>query len=199
MSDAVSIVDEVGLTIDQVRELRGHGRSRLLNFLLRWERFEVLHTWLDVLIPRNPRLVSLRDLRAAPLEDLGLALAIHTTAQDAASRGAFSLETDIPEEITDVQPEVEHCYYRVAQEALENVVRHAHAQEATIRLKQTDGCLTLTISDDGLGFTETISAEGERLGIRGMQERAEVIGATLEIESQPEQGTVVRLVWKRNQ
>lgn len=142
---------------------------------------------------------ALRDLRAAPLEDLGLALAIRTTAQDAASRGALSLEMDAPEEITGVSHKVEHCYYRVAQEALENIGRHAHAQTITVSLKQADGCLTLTISDDGQGFARETDEQEDRLGIKGMQERAEMIGASLQIESQPEQGTTVRLTWEQAQ
>lgn len=64
MNEAVPILDELGLTMNQVGQLRGHDRSRLLYFLLRWEHLDALHACLDVLIARNPTLVSLRDLRA---------------------------------------------------------------------------------------------------------------------------------------
>jgi len=64
MNQASSVLHELGLTQTQVRELRGHDRGRLLNFLLRWEHVEALHACLDLLIPANPTLVSLRDLRA---------------------------------------------------------------------------------------------------------------------------------------
>jgi ATP-dependent DNA helicase RecQ len=64
MSDPVSLIDKVGLTMAQVGELKGYDRTRFLNFLFRWEQYEVLHSCLDVLLPRNPTLVSLRDLRA---------------------------------------------------------------------------------------------------------------------------------------
>jgi ATP-dependent DNA helicase RecQ len=67
VGDGVSVLDEIGLTMAQARTLSGHDRSRLLNFLLRWECFEELHACLDVLIPRNPKLVSLRDVRARAL------------------------------------------------------------------------------------------------------------------------------------
>jgi signal transduction histidine kinase len=64
-------------------------------------------------------------------------------------------------------------------------------------LNQTDKCLTLTISDDGIGFTPETAAQAPQLGIKGMRERAEVIGATLDIKSQPESGTTVDLVWRQ--
>ena len=67
MSDAASALDDVGLTMAQACNLKGRDRSRLLNFLLRWERFDDLHKCLDVLIPLNPALVSLVDLRARAL------------------------------------------------------------------------------------------------------------------------------------
>ncbi|MGD2145290.1 MAG: RecQ family ATP-dependent DNA helicase, partial [Anaerolineae bacterium] len=67
MSDAGSAVDDLGLTTAQVRNLKGRYRSRLLNFLLRWEEFDDLHECLDVLVPLNPTLVSLADLRARAL------------------------------------------------------------------------------------------------------------------------------------
>ena len=139
---------------------------------------------------------ALQALRATPLEDLGFSLAIRTLAEEAASRGNLSLEIELAEEIKALPPEVEHCFYRVAQEALENVLKHANAQRVTVHLIQVDERSTLTISDDGEGYTPEAMAEDHHLGIRGMRERAEMTGATFEVESQPGQGTTVHLSWE---
>ena len=136
---------------------------------------------------------ALQALRATPLEDLGLALAIRNLAENVAARGALLLELDLPEQINDLAPEVEQCYYRVAQEALENVIVHANAQRVSVSLRQAEGRLTLEVSDDGLGFTGEATGSEDRLGIKGMRERAELIGGTLEVESCSGQGTTIRL------
>jgi signal transduction histidine kinase len=136
---------------------------------------------------------ALQALRATPLEDLGLALAIRNLAENVAARGALSLDLDLPEQINDLAPEVEQCYYRVAQEALENVIMHANAQRVSVSLRQAEGRLTLEVSDDGLGIAGEATGSEGRLGIKGMRERAELIGGTLEVESRSGQGTTIRL------
>jgi signal transduction histidine kinase len=136
---------------------------------------------------------ALQDLRASPLEDLGLGLAIRNLAEGVADRGDLALELDVPEHITNLSPEVEQCYYRVAQEALENVLRHANAQSISVSLWQRDGQLTMQFSDDGSGFTAASMAADDRFGLKGMQERAELIGGALEVRSNAGQGTTIRL------
>jgi len=136
---------------------------------------------------------AFQDLRAAPLEDLGLTLAIRSLAENAAARGGLSLQLDVSGRIDDSSPEVKQVYYRVAQEALENVVQHANASQVTVSLRRRAGQLMLKVSDDGVGFAEESIASRNRLGIKGMQERAELIAGRLEVESQVGQGTTVRL------
>ena len=82
---------------------------------------------------------------------------------------------------------------RVAGEALENVVRHAGARQVTVQLERAGGRLTLTIADDGCGFDANKPVAEDRYGLRGMRERAGMIGGALEVESQPGIGTTVRL------
>ncbi|MHB1296363.1 MAG: sensor histidine kinase [Anaerolineae bacterium] len=136
---------------------------------------------------------ALQDLRATPIEDLGLALAIRNLAESAAGRASLALRLDVPEQVDAPAPEVEQCYYRVAQEALENVVRHAEARRVSVSLRRTRQELVLEVGDDGRGFGAGTDASEERFGLRGMRERADSIGATLEVTSQPDQGTTVRL------
>jgi signal transduction histidine kinase len=136
---------------------------------------------------------ALQALRSSPLEDLGLALAIRQEAQTVAERANLALDLHIQEPVDNLPPDVEQCVYRVAQEALANIAHHAQAQRVQVQLLREGGSLTLTVSDDGRGFNpNTVDAE-RHLGIQGMRERAEMVGGTLEIESEPGQGTTVRL------
>jgi signal transduction histidine kinase len=136
---------------------------------------------------------AFQDLRATPLEDLGLALAIRDMAENAAARGALSLQLSIPGQIANLPPEVKQTYYRVAQEALENVIQHANAQQVSVSLKKRNRQLMLEISDDGCGFIAESSPQDDQFGIKGMRERAELIGGRLEIESGEGKGTTIRL------
>jgi signal transduction histidine kinase len=140
---------------------------------------------------------ALRSLRASPLEELGLAGAIRTLAEDFAYRNRLVLEMDIPEQPDDLAPEVEQCFYRVAQETLENVARHAGADHFFVQLTEEYGKLELTITDNGVGFNQADISDDQRMGLQGMHERAELIGATLQIESQPGAGTEVHLRLER--
>jgi len=142
---------------------------------------------------------ALQDLRASPLQDLGLSLALRELANTAAERAGVSLTLDLPEQNLDsLPPAVEQGVYRIAQETLENIVRHSEARSIVFRLELTRESLSLTISDDGRGIDSTVlrqSADGSQdgLGLRGMQERATLIGGSLEITRQEGQGTLVKL------
>jgi signal transduction histidine kinase len=142
---------------------------------------------------------ALRDLRASPLQDLGLVLALRELAETAAERNGASLELHLPKQIEGhLEPTVEQGAYRIAQEALENVVRHAQAGFIAVHLEQRSQALVLRIRDDGQGLDATTSSperdpgEGS-LGIRGMQERADLIGGQLEMTSREGKGTEVCL------
>lgn len=136
---------------------------------------------------------ALQDLRAAPLDDLGLVLVIRNLAESIARRGALKLDLDLPEDLGDLPPAVENAFYRLAQEALENVVKHAGAQSVSVSLHQDGARLTLVVTDDGRGFLMGLTETDERFGLRGMRERAARIGGSLDITTRPNAGTVVRL------
>jgi signal transduction histidine kinase len=136
---------------------------------------------------------ALSALRASPLEEMGLAAALRVLVEDFAERNRLTLEASFPDHIDDLPSEVEQCYYRVAQEALENVARHANAQRLTVTLEQKMGVLSLRIRDDGSGFLLAEKMEEEHLGLKGMEERASLVGAELTILSQPGWGTTVDL------
>jgi len=137
---------------------------------------------------------ALQDLRATPLEDMGLALALKRLARNFADLWELPLTLDIQEEMGTFALEVEQAYYRVAQEALDNISRHAEARTVMVSLTRVDRRLTLTVSDDGRGIAPDADFGDDHFGIRGMRERAALIGGTLEIEAHPGQGTTLRLV-----
>ena len=95
-----------------------------------------------------------------------------------------------------MSPEEELVIYRVAQEALTNVARHAQASRVGLELRELGDGIVLTVSDDGCGIAE--EALDSSQGIRGMRERAMLVGANLSIDTRPGEGTVVRLAIPRD-
>jgi signal transduction histidine kinase len=79
----------------------------------------------------------------------------------------------------------------VAQEALNNVIRHAGARAASVALRQRDGGLLLGVRDDGVGFDPGSARKGRSLGLASMRERVRLVNGTLDIESAPGQGTTI--------
>ncbi len=135
------------------------------------------------------------DLRPPDLDDIGLVAAIEAYVQTIQRTGlSCSLDVIGPSPI--LTPEVRLSFYRIAQEALHNAVRHAQARHLSVQLEaapQASGqyALSLTVRDDGRGFDP--AAHGRGTGLRGMRERAVLIGASVDVESRPGHGTTVRL------
>ncbi|MFE2297692.1 HAMP domain-containing sensor histidine kinase [Streptomyces sp. NPDC059445] len=130
-----------------------------------------------------------RRLRPGVLEDLGLVSALTSLTEEFSThvglRVVRRFDTGLP--LLDQQTEL--VLYRVAQEALTNAARHAEASQVEVSLRHTDEAVVLTVVDDGRG--NGVAREGA--GIRGMRERALLIGATLDVTSPPQAGTQVRL------
>jgi signal transduction histidine kinase len=136
---------------------------------------------------------ALHALRASPIDELGLALALQRAAQTAAERSGVQLSLTLPPQLSGVPPDIEHQLYRVAEEALNNVVRHARARHMGLALERTATALMLTIRDDGSGFDSSQAPSNGHYGLVGMKERAALINASLQIQSQPGRGTIVQL------
>jgi len=142
---------------------------------------------------------ALQALRASPLDDLGLALAIEEMAEAAAQRAGARLDLHIQKDLVEaLSLAVEQGVYRIAQEMLENVVQHAGATSISVWLEDKGDRLELSVEDDGQGIDlEAVEmpegADREHLGVRGMRERATLIGGKLEIASRPGKGTRVTL------
>ncbi|EKO39765.1 MAG: histidine kinase [Solidesulfovibrio magneticus str. Maddingley MBC34] len=141
------------------------------------------------------------ELRPPALDDLGLVPAMAKYVDSFALQrdltAIFAPEDDNPE----LDPAVALALYRILQESLTNVARHAQAKAVRVELAAEGGEIALTVSDDGRGFDATtlpamLQGEGS-LGIYGMMERAELLDGTFRIESRPGQGTTVRVTLPR--
>jgi len=135
------------------------------------------------------------ELRPSLLDDLGLAAAVDAYVRRQTEAAGLSLGLAIAVD-GDLSKDVEAACFRILQEAVTNVVRHAKARRLEIDLRASGSSLRLTVRDDGVGFDSrslqsTAPAE-RRLGLVGMSERAQYVGGALEIDSRPGAGTVVR-------
>jgi signal transduction histidine kinase len=140
---------------------------------------------------------ALQDLRARPLDDLGLDLALKNLIQAAADRAALKATTDIPTDLPALPIDVEQSIYRILQEAMENIVRHAYASQIAVSLRVEGRRVELTIKDDGNGFNPKSTPLYSQLGIKGMRERAAIVGGTLSIDSQIGQGATIQFSWEK--
>jgi signal transduction histidine kinase len=135
---------------------------------------------------------AMQELRATPLDDLGLALALQNLALTTAQRHGIAATVALPEHAPNLPPAVEQGVYRIAQEALTNAARHAGATQIKVTLS-SNGAVSLTVADNGRGF-DVSSIDGDHMGVQLMRERAAMMGGVLDIASAPGAGTTVRLV-----
>ncbi|HTB70193.1 MAG TPA: ATP-binding protein [Solirubrobacteraceae bacterium] len=142
------------------------------------------------------------ELRPAALDDLGLAAALEALARRAQAVDGLDVEVDIQLARDDgrrLDPELESTVYRIVQEALTNVGRHAEASRAVVQISERGGNVVASVTDDGKGMpgAERLGPRGDGLeggfGMGGMRERAELVGGELEFGPAPERGTRVSL------
>lgn len=136
-----------------------------------------------------------RDLRPAVLDDLGLIPALHAYSQGLASRKKLKIRMTAFGGVESLGAAARTVLFRVAQEALSNVARHARATTVAISIARTNGLIRLEITDNGRSFPVhqvMLARSRKRLGLLGMQERVEMVGGQLTIESAPGRGTTVR-------
>jgi len=136
------------------------------------------------------------ELRPSTLDDLGLVSALQRYIADYGQKHGLSADFH-PGALDGVRlkPQTETALYRITQEALTNVVKHAQARQVSVLLDRRDNLAILVVEDDGVGFeVETVRQSGapsRKLGILGMEERAALVGGSLTIESRPGGGTAV--------
>jgi signal transduction histidine kinase len=140
----------------------------------------------DRLVAEVQRIAT--DLRPASLDRLGLSAALQQEARRFHERNGIACTASTPDRLPPHSSEVATALYRIAQEALTNVARHAQASAVTIRLEATDAALQLEVEDDGLGFDATKDGS---LGLLGMSERASLVRGHLDFRRREPRGTTV--------
>jgi len=137
----------------------------------------------------------IRELRPTLLDTLGLDAAISNLADNNLGSKGINVSTEFEGMERRFPPEIELSFFRIAQEAMSNIVRHSEAKNATIRLKCDHTKCVLCIEDDGKGFDVNeitgIDQKGRGAGLFGMKERVTALGGNCTIESQPERGTKI--------
>jgi two-component system, NarL family, sensor histidine kinase DevS len=134
------------------------------------------------------------ELRPAALDELGLMAAIEALTERSATTAGLDIKTDfaLPETWgrERLDPELESTVYRLVQEALTNVVKHARAERVDLKVSMDGDAVTVSVRDDGVGFDPATTSDG--FGLVGMRERLELIGGHVQVSSAPGQGTEVR-------
>jgi signal transduction histidine kinase len=141
---------------------------------------------------RTVRRIS-TELRPGLLDDLGLVAALEWAGEDFQARTGTTCRVDLPPEDIAVDPEQATAIFRIFQETLTNVARHAEASEVDVRIASAEGNLTLEVHDNGKGIPEDEISNGKSLGLLGMRERAMLLGGELTIRGLPGNGTTVRV------
>jgi signal transduction histidine kinase len=134
---------------------------------------------------------AIQALRRDPIETMGLEGALREMVQSFEARTGVPVELSTAGQEPDLTTAEAQALYRIAEEALANVERHAAAQRVAVRLSNGNGRLDLSIEDDGAGF-DPAAVDPDRYGLTGMHERAALIGATLRLHTEPGRGTEVR-------
>lgn len=137
-----------------------------------------------------------RLLRPPVLDDLGLAAALKWLARRTRENAGLDVVVRVSDEFDGLDPDVETLLFRIAQEALTNVVKHAQASRAELRLHRAGNRIELRVRDDGRGFDPVeLAARDERgVGLAGMQDRAALFGGKLVVGAAPGRGTTVTAV-----
>lgn len=134
------------------------------------------------------------ELRPSVLDDMGLATAVKKYSRRTEKGNSLSVRLLVDEELGRIPSDVEIAAYRIIQEALTNVRRHAKTSHVQVEIRKKEDNLIVRISDEGCGFDiEAVNAEGDNWGLVGMQERAKAVDGSLGLRSKPGKGTTISL------
>jgi signal transduction histidine kinase len=153
------------------------------------DRSVVASTLIDELIAVVQRLSS--ELRPSALDQLGLGPALVHAAREFEQRAGIRCRAIIPQPCVHLRPEISTALYRIAQEALTNIARHAGARGAEVELRSEGNLVVLEVRDDGKGIAKVDLFDLRSLGLLGMRERAAQLGGDVTIDGGPGRGTVV--------
>jgi signal transduction histidine kinase len=133
------------------------------------------------------------EMRPAILDEFGLVAALDWQLHEFQKRTQLKCIYNVQPGKSQVTPEAATAVFRVFQEILTNVARHAHATSVTVRLHEEDGHLVLSVRDDGQGFDRDRATAAGSLGLLGMNERVRHLGGAADVQSTPGEGTSVKV------
>lgn len=133
------------------------------------------------------------ELRPALLDDLGLVAALEWLSSDFSRTSGIAVHVTVPPDDPVVDADVAIAVFRIVQESLTNVARHAAATRVEVNVKDTEGALDVIVRDNGRGVTRTQLEQNSSLGLLGLRERAKAVGGVIDISGAPNEGTTVHL------
>jgi signal transduction histidine kinase len=154
------------------------------------ERTERMKAVVDTTVASVRRIAA--DLRPVMLDDLGLVPSIENLLGSLAERANIAVTLDVEPRDLDLKDPLATAIYRMVQEALTNVARHAQATEVCVRLARDPDALIIRVSDDGVGLPPPVPGR-KSYGVLGIRERAQTLGGSARVYSPPEGGTVVEI------
>ena len=134
-----------------------------------------------------------RQLHSSILDDLGLVDALESECAVFSEREGVQVDFTADQVPPALPQDVSLCLYRIAQESLRNIAKHARVKEARVRVGGVNGCIVLSIQDSGVGFDRERARRKPSLGLASMEERVRLIGGTLSVDSRPGRGTMVEV------
>ncbi len=157
------------------------------------ERLFELNKLVDETINMSRRLSQ--ELRPTILDDLGLIAAIDWLKEQYRARTNIQFTLEFPKKELKISSDYATAIFRIAQEALTNIIRHSEAENVNIKIKNINSTITVQIKDDGKGISKkNITEKGKTFGVFGMQERASSLGGILKINKNNKKGTTVNLI-----
>jgi PAS domain S-box-containing protein len=158
-------------------------------------RVKAMQSLLDSTVASVRRIAT--ELRPLMLDDLGLVPTIEWLVHDFSQRTGVAVELELPPADFDVGPDIATAVFRVLQESLTNVARHADASQVRIALSGSKAAVELRVQDNGIGFKPSASGAAKTLGLIGMRERCAMLGGTFILESEPGAGTSIAMTIPR--
>jgi signal transduction histidine kinase len=133
------------------------------------------------------------DLHPPMLQGAGLPQALHAYCDEFSSTATIPVSCEADDQARELSRGAALALFRIVQEALGNAAKHAAAKRISVRLRRSDGFVSLEVSDDGVGFDRTRLGSSGGLGLITMRERAGQLSGTFEVDSAPERGTTIRV------
>lgn len=189
--------DELGVAmtclkmdLSRVRSL-ADGPREAADHAVMQEKLQSMTEQVDGTLTAIQRIVA--ELRPGVLDDLGLVAALEWQCRDFERRTGITCHCEAGDEDIPVEPARATAIFRICQEALTNVMRHAEATDVSVQLRDEQGRIRLTVRDNGKGIPREKLRDARSFGLMGMQERVREFQGTLSIESKPGAGTVIEV------